>query len=61
MGDVSSMSQTTQIELEQNYYIFHNLAIQNADRLSSTKLKTPLRRKTQAPVSHLCKPSTEEI
>ena len=29
--------------------------------LSSAKSNTPLRRKTQAPVSHLCKPSTEEI
>ena len=28
--DVSSMSQTTQIELEQKYFIFHILCIQNA-------------------------------
>ena len=55
------MSPSTQIELEPKGCIFHNLGIQNANRLSSAKSNTPLRRKTQAPVSQLCKPSTEEI
>ena len=59
--DISLMSQTTQIELEQKDCFFHNLGIHNATRLSSAKSNTPLRRKTQAPVSHLCKPSTVEI
>ena len=51
--DILSMSQTTQIELEPKGCIFHNLGIQNANRLSSAKSNTPLRRNTQAPVSHL--------
>ena len=59
--DISSMSQTTQIELEQKYCIFHILGIQNAPWLVSAMSNTPLRRKTQAPASHRCKTSTEEI
>ena len=59
--DISSMLQTTQIELKQKYCIFHILGIQNTPWLFSAKSNTSQRRKTHAPDSHQCTPSTEEI
>ena len=55
------MSLTTQIELEQKDCILHILSIQNEPYLFSAKSITPLMGKTQAPDSHRCTPSTEEI
>ena len=48
-SDISLMSQTTQIELEQKDCIFHNLGIQNANRLVSTQPNSALGRKKWRP------------